>query len=802
MANGSYYYQPCFYCGNLIEGIISPSAILASSNVFVQWHQLGYKDPTLPGTIHFFSHDSLASMTFGLRYRDGLYYCDSDVYTVNQAPVHVQCKQAAVSTPPTLDAIPKHRPASKYTPTLRARQAESEVWALRFGSPGEHHFDVLPKHVDGMLPVLEYHPFHLINFKEWAYIQKQPAGTTAACIPTRGSEFFMDFGFMRASADDYRQPNKSTDRIVRSYDGYCAYLLIVDGATCWSWTFLTASKEPPIAICLAFLHIFGNTWGIIRTDQGGELARSNGFITAMLNDRGYVVEHTGADSPSQNGSAEIFNNTLAVKVQTLLYGSGLPAKFWSAALLHSVFLQNRLIHSSTNRTPYEAWHSRKPNVQYLKTFGSCICIKQSGVGRCKLDRNNFTGIFLGYTATTQNIIYLDLTSGIVKSCHHAIFDEAWYLQATRPPAAQLLYDLGLETDTDFVSIHGPLILMAVGTLKRISVPWPPTCSTTHLSKPNIPWPSLPPSALYAPLPLRVTDCPSIVATKAARTTTSPGQLSGKELAATVVDQYLIGPRNMEMIYMSSDPYGWSFEASLDLRKCDLTVHPTASLRFITKGDRVILATMDPSTPGARIDKWRTQLRGAWLESIAGMAVHSVAEAQAAFASLSGHNVLDCTLVFCHPKVSPNISNRGVPIMSCDDFSDFSQYTHNQLNNCADLLDGDPLVLRMRCYDIELSGDVRNYTTRVMRLTRGCLLQQNDWTDWQHSEYLQLNQYNDQRCFQEPTHVEKDDAVFHLVWTYTIKALDGRKKARCVCDGSSRSGLVKVLDKVCQLRRPD
>ncbi len=75
------------------------------------------------------------------------------------------------------------------------------------------------------------------------------------------------------------------------------------------------------------------------------------------------------------------------------------------------------------------------------------------------------------------------------------------------------------------------------------------------------------------------------------------------------------------------------------------------------------------------------------------------------------------------------------------------------------------------------------------------MQQNDWTDWQHSEYLQLNQYDDQRCFGEPTHIEKDDAVFHLVWTYTIKALDGRKKARCVCNGSSRSSLVKVLDEV-------
>jgi hypothetical protein len=29
LTDGSYYYQPCFYCANLVETIISPSAILS-----------------------------------------------------------------------------------------------------------------------------------------------------------------------------------------------------------------------------------------------------------------------------------------------------------------------------------------------------------------------------------------------------------------------------------------------------------------------------------------------------------------------------------------------------------------------------------------------------------------------------------------------------------------------------------------------------------------------------------------------------------------------------------------------------
>ncbi len=41
----------------------------------------------------------------------------------------------------------------------------------------------------------------------------------------------MDFGFMRASAEDYSWADKSKDQVVFSYDGYSSYLLIVDKAS-------------------------------------------------------------------------------------------------------------------------------------------------------------------------------------------------------------------------------------------------------------------------------------------------------------------------------------------------------------------------------------------------------------------------------------------------------------------------------------------------------------------------------------------------------------------------------------------
>jgi hypothetical protein len=43
---------------------------------------------------------------------------------------------------------------------------------------------------------------------------------------------------------------------------------------------------------------------------------------------------------------------------------------------------------------------------------------------------------------------------MVKTSHHAQFDEAWYLQHKEPPGPQLLYDLGLEADDTFFSKTG------------------------------------------------------------------------------------------------------------------------------------------------------------------------------------------------------------------------------------------------------------------------------------------------------------------------------------------------------------
>jgi hypothetical protein len=44
LTDGTIHWQQCFYSANAVETIISPQAILLSSNVFASWTMMGYKD--------------------------------------------------------------------------------------------------------------------------------------------------------------------------------------------------------------------------------------------------------------------------------------------------------------------------------------------------------------------------------------------------------------------------------------------------------------------------------------------------------------------------------------------------------------------------------------------------------------------------------------------------------------------------------------------------------------------------------------------------------------------------------------
>ncbi len=115
LSDGTTYYQPCYYCANMVETTISLAAVLASLDQFFYWTQVGCKDPTTPGSLQFTSRNSCLSMTFDLEYCEGLYYCKTDVFNVGHDPILVQCNRIIAPATPDVQCTP-----SKFTPMSKA----------------------------------------------------------------------------------------------------------------------------------------------------------------------------------------------------------------------------------------------------------------------------------------------------------------------------------------------------------------------------------------------------------------------------------------------------------------------------------------------------------------------------------------------------------------------------------------------------------------------------------------------------------------------------------------------------------
>ena len=806
MLDGSVFYTPMYYNPQASDCILSPHAICRSSRGYLtKWIQEGNLDP-LQGSVAFYNKHGEAIIRLELQHRNGLFYTSTSALAVNHTfnvehqssnrMVYLHTEEgidseddgeASLDSDLDFNHAKANINIEDQSQHPRRCQLEADLWQARLGHCGEWQLKVIPHAVHGTPKQFTPHPFSSYDHYNRARIRKIPAtkGKHPSRATTSEQRFFMDFGFLRASNFDYSRPDKSKDRVIESFDGYTSYLLIVDEHTRFIWVFLCKTKEPPLNLVNLHLDIFGSSsGGSIRCDQGGELARSHDFVTQMTL-RQYTVEPTGADDPSQNKSAEKWNDVLAVTVRVLLYGSGLPATFWSSALLHAAWLHNRRVHRGIMMTPFEAWHGIKPDLSKLRVFGSRVCVKRRGKRRSKLDRHDFTGIFLGYTATDENIRYVDVDTRIVKTSHHAIFDEAWYLQPRRPPFAQMLYELGLEYVPDKISSppQGP----------------PPPAPYPQLLKP----PKLEHSACYTPLPLRLSTPPEFfMHAAAARTQTVPlqsdmlytGPTSNNKpsLDHEVMSKHDISRKDVMMIYLSPHPFRNSFEEEFRLKYFDNQKHPTAGLVCKENNKRLYLVDILPSTPAAKIRAWRSRIRNAWLIAVDGEEISTIGELELVMTRLAREKSPTCRLLLAHSELKDGLVESGIPQINVDQlnhrysFGDIAIMTQEQFDSWFARL---PKCL----YELVEEGGVTNMIYFANKLTRQILLQQDDWGEWRESEFTQLDQYAKQHMFGDPCPVQKKSAIFNLIWTYVVKELDGRKKARCTCDGSSRGGQVRVLD---------
>jgi hypothetical protein len=198
--------------------------------------------------------------------------------------------------------------------------------------------------------------------------------------------------------------------VVTSYGGKNSYLIIVCARTRHTWVFCQASNSPLIFIIERFLTSNGLKSGprYLRMDQGGELWRFNELRDVAFA-AGYDFEPTGSDAASNDGKVEWANGTFGAMIRCLLYSAGLYPRFWSAALVHAVYLKNRLYHKALCTTPHEAWTGDTPCLAHLSTFGALVTTIKPGKRPAKADRHTSHGVLLGYGSTPKHVRHFDQT---------------------------------------------------------------------------------------------------------------------------------------------------------------------------------------------------------------------------------------------------------------------------------------------------------------------------------------------------------------------------------------------------------
>ncbi|KAH9671985.1 Integrase catalytic domain-containing protein [Citrus sinensis] len=111
--------------------------------------------------------------------------------------------------------------------------------------------------------------------------------------------------------------------------------------------------------------------------------------------------------------------------RTMLNKNALPKYFWAEAVNTACYVLNRvLIRPNLNKTPYELWKDRKPNIGYFKVFGCKCFVLNTKDNLGKFDSKSDVGIFLGYSNSSKAYRVYNKRTLVVEESMHVTFDES------------------------------------------------------------------------------------------------------------------------------------------------------------------------------------------------------------------------------------------------------------------------------------------------------------------------------------------------------------------------------------------
>lgn len=200
-------------------------------------------------------------------------------------------------------------------------------------------------------------------------------GVNSACVTcTRGKLHRSPFNPSNSRAATILQLVHSdvVGKLTPSMSGCEYFVTFLDDASRYSWTYAIKKKSDVESVFKRWKESVENFTKskitILRSDGGGEYV-SNSFIK-FLHANGIRHQMSITETPQQNGRAKRFNRTIQNKVNCLMIDSGFPEGYWAESLHTATYLLNRTPNKAIGKTPYEAFHGKKPDLSNLQTFGA------------------------------------------------------------------------------------------------------------------------------------------------------------------------------------------------------------------------------------------------------------------------------------------------------------------------------------------------------------------------------------------------------------------------------------------------
>jgi transposase InsO family protein len=182
-----------------------------------------------------------------------------------------------------------------------------------------------------------------------------------------------------------------------THGGRRYFLLLVDDCSRYMWLQLLTSKDEAAEAIRRFKARAeadsGKRLRFLRTDRGGEFTAVE--FASYCAGEGVARQLTAPYSPQQNGVVERRNQTIVGMARSMMKAKAMPAEFWGEAVSTAVFILNRApTKSLKGTTPFEAWHGRKPDVSFLRTFGCVGHVKKTKPNLAKLEDRSTPMVFL------------------------------------------------------------------------------------------------------------------------------------------------------------------------------------------------------------------------------------------------------------------------------------------------------------------------------------------------------------------------------------------------------------------------